>query len=61
MENQFYRVIGRQRGREFGALAHFIERITTRVLEKYIVPAAERVGADLFEIVVPQIAEVDIG
>ena len=51
----FYRGIGRQRGREFGALAQVIGRTTIPFLRNYIVPAAKRVGADLLEFAVPEL------
>ena len=56
-----YRAVGRQRGRGFGALAQVIGRTAIPFLLKYIVPAAKRVGADLLEFVVPEIAEVVSG
>ena len=58
VEIQFYRGVGRQRGRGFGALAQVIGRTTIPFLQKYIVPAAKLVGADLLEFAVPEIAEV---
>ena len=48
----FYRGIGRQRGRGFGALAQAIGRTRIPFLRKYIVPAAKRLGADLLEFAV---------
>ena len=58
VEIPYHRGVGRQRGRGFGALAQVIGRTAIPFLRKYIVPAAERVGADLLEIAVPEIAEV---
>ena len=60
-EIQFYRGAGRQRARGFGALTQVIGRTAIQVLRKYIVPAAKRVGADLLEFAVPEIAEVISG
>ena len=57
----YYRGVGRQRGRGFGALAQVIGRTAIPFLRKYIVPAAKRVGADLLEFAVPEIAEVVSG
>ena len=57
----FYRGVGRQRGRGFGELAQVIGRTAIPFLRKYIVPAAKRVGADLLEFAVPEIAEVVSG
>ena len=57
----FYRGIGRQRGRGFGALAKVIGRTAIPFLRKYIVPATQRVGADLLEFAVPELAEVVSG
>ena len=56
-----YRAVGRQRGRGFGALAQVIGRTAIPFLRKYVVPAAKRVGADLLEFAVPEIAEVASG
>ena len=53
----FYRSVGRQRGRGFGALAQVIGRTAIPFLRKHIVPAAEHVGADLLEFAAPEIAE----
>ena len=61
VEIPYYRGVGRQRGRGFGALAQFIGRTAIPFLRKYIVPAAKRVGADLLEFAVPEIAEVVSG
>ena len=61
VEIPFYRGVGRQRGRGFGALAQVIGRTAIPFLRKYIVPAAKRVGADLLEFAVPEIAEVVSG
>ena len=58
IEIPFYRGVGRQRGRGFGALAQVIGRSAFPLLRKYIVPAAKRVGADLLEFAVPENAEV---
>ena len=54
VENPYYRGVGRQRGRGFVALAQVIGRTAIPFLRKYIVPAAKRVGADLFEFAVPE-------
>ena len=61
VEIPYYRGVGRQRRRGFGALAQVIGRTATPFLRKYIVPAAYRVGADLLEFAVPEIAEVVSG
>ena len=57
----FFRGVGRQRGRIFGALAQVVGRTATPLLRNYIVPAAKREGADLLEFAVPEIAEVVSG
>ena len=57
----FYRGVGRQRGRGFGALAQVVGRTAIPFLRKYIVPAAKRVGADLLEFAVPEVAKVVSG
>ena len=61
VEIPYYRGVGRQRGRGFGALAQVIGRTAIPFLRKIIVPAAKRVGADLLEFAVPEIAEVVSG
>ena len=61
VEIPYYRAVGRQRGRRFGALAQVIGRTAIPFLRKYVVPAAKRVGADLLEFAVPQMVEVVSG
>ena len=61
VEIPYYRAVGRQRGRGFGALAQVFGRTTIPFLRKYVVPAAKRVGADLLDFAVPETAEVVSG
>ena len=61
LELPYYRGIGHQRGRGFGALAQVIGRTAIPFLRKYIVPAAKRVGADMLEFAVPEVADVISG
>ena len=61
VEFPFYKGVGRQRERGFVAIAQVIGRTAIPFLRKYIVPAAKRVGADLLEFAVPEIAEVVSG
>ena len=61
VEIPYYRGVGRQRERGFGAHEQVIGRSAIPFLRKYIVPAAKRVGADLLEFVVPGFAEVVSG
>ena len=61
LEIPFYRGVGRQRGWRFGALAQVVGRTAIPFFCKYIVPAAKRVGGDLLEFAVPEIAEVVSG
>ena len=56
----FFRCIGRQRGKGFGALAQIIGTTESLHVREYIVPAAKRVGADLLVFSAPEIAEVSI-
>ena len=56
-----FRGHARQRGRGFGALAQTLGRTAITFIKKYIVPAAKRIGADLFEIAAPEIGEVVSG
>ena len=53
-----FRGHARQSGRGFGALAKTLARTAIPFIKKYIVPAAKRIGADLFEIAAPGIGEV---
>ena len=61
VEIPYYRGVGQQRGRGFGAFAQVIGRTAIPFLRKFIVAAAKRVGADLLEFAVPEIAEVVSG
>ena len=61
LELPYYKRIGRQRGRGFGAAAQVIGRTAIPFVKKYIVPAAKRVGADLLEFAVPEVADVVSG
>ena len=58
VEIPYYRAVGRQRGRGFGALAKVFERTAFPFLLKYVVPTAERIGADMLEFATPEIGEV---
>ena len=60
-EIPYYRGVGRQRGRGFGALAQVIGRTAIPFLCKYVVPAAKRIGADMLEFAAPEIGEVFSG
>ena len=60
-ELPYYKGYGHQRGRGFGALTQFFGRTTIPFLRKNIVPAAKRVGADLLEFAVPEVADVVSG
>ena len=53
--------MGDRWGRGFGALAQVIGRTAIPFLRKYVVPAAKRVGVDLLDFAVPEIAEVVSG
>ena len=61
VEIPYYRAVGTQRGRGFGALAQVIGRTAVPFLRKYVVPAAKRIGADMLEFAVPEIAAVVSG
>ena len=56
-----FRGHARQRGRIFGAIAQILKRNAIPLIRIYIVPAAKRIGADLFEIAAPEIGEVVSG
>ena len=58
VEIPYYRAVGRQRDRGFGALAQVIGRNATPFLRKDVIPAAKRKGADLLEFAAPEIGEV---
>ena len=57
VESPFKRGFGRQREWGFGPLSQFIGRTAIPFWRKYIVPAAERVGADLLEVAAPEVAD----
>ena len=61
LELPYYKGIGRRRGRGFGALAQVIGRTAIPFLRKNIIPAAKRLGADLLEFAVPEVADVVSG
>ena len=61
VEIPYYRGVGRQRGRGFGALAQVIGRTAIPFLRKNVVPAAKHIGADMLEFAVPEIGEVISG
>ena len=61
LELPYYKGIGRQRGRGFGALAQVIGRTAALFLRNYIIPAAKRLGAELLEFAVPEVADVVSG
>ena len=61
LELPYYRRVTRQRGRGFGALAQVIGRTAVPFVKKFIVPSAQRVGADLLEYALPEMAEVISG
>ena len=57
VEIPYYRAVGRQRGRGFGALAQVIGRNAIPFLRKYVVPGAKSIGADMVEFAAPEIGE----
>ena len=61
VEIPYYRGVGRQRGRGFGALAQDIGRTAIPFLRKYVVPAAKHIGADMLEFAAPEVGEVFSG
>ena len=61
VEIPYYRPVGRQMGRGFGALAQVIGRIEIPFFDKHVVPAAKLIGADMLEIAAPEIGEVISG
>ena len=60
-ELPYYKGIGRQRGRGFGALAQVTGRTVISFLRNYIVPAAKRIGADLLKSAVPEATDIVSG
>ena len=58
VEIPFFRGIRRQRRWGFGALAKDIGKTAIPLMRNYIVPVAERVGADLINFALPVIADV---
>ena len=61
VEIPYYRAVGRQRGRGFGALVQVIGRTAIPFLRKYVVPAAKRIGSDMLGFAAPEIGEVFSG
>ena len=61
VEIPYYRAVGRQRGRGFGALAQVIGRTVIPFSRKYVVPVAKRIVADMLEFAAPDIGEVISG
>ena len=57
VEIPYYRAVGRQRGRGFGALAQVVGKTSTPFLRKYVIPAAKRIGADMLEFAATEIGE----
>ena len=57
VEIPYFRGVGRQRGRGFGALAHVIGKTSIPFLRKYVVPVAKRIGTDMLEFAAPEIGE----
>ena len=57
VEIPHYKGIGKRRNREFDALARIIRRKDFSFLRKCVVPAAQRVSAELMEIAAPEIEE----
>ena len=60
-EIPYYRPVGREKGRGFGALPKVIRRTAIPFLRKYVVPAAKRISADMLEFAAPEIGEVISG
>ena len=58
LELPYYKGIRGQKGRGFGAPVQVIGRTTISFMRKNIVTAAKRVGADLFEFAVLEVADV---
>ena len=50
-----FRGHARQRGKKFGALAQTLKRTAVLFIKKYIVTAAEGIGADFFDFAAPEI------
>ena len=58
VEIPFFRRIGWQRGRGFGALAQVNGRTAIHFLRKIIVPDVNGAGVDLLEIAMPEVADI---
>ena len=50
-----------EHGRTFGALVQTLGRTAIFFIKKYLVPAAKKIGADLFQIAAPEIGEIVCG
>ena len=61
VEIPYYKGMGKQRGRGFGAFAHVIGRTPFLFLKKHVVPAARRISADMLGFAVSEIVDVVSG
>ena len=61
VELPYYKGVGTQRTRWFGALAQVVRRTAFLFLKKHVVPAVRRIGADMLGFAVPEIADVVSG
>ena len=61
VEIRYFRAVGRQRGRGFGALAEVFGRKAIPFLRKYVVPAAKRIGVETLDFAAPEIGQVTSG
>ena len=61
LELPYYKGIGRQRRRGFGATAQVIGSTANPFLRKYTVPASKREGSHLLEFAVPEVVDVVSG
>ena len=58
VELPYYKGVGRQQGRGFGAIAQIIGRTAIPFSKKFVVPAGRLIGADMLGFAVPEIADV---
>ena len=61
VEIPYYRGVGREKGRGFGAFVQVLGRTSIPFLRTYVIPATERIGADMLEFAGPEFEEINSG
>ena len=61
VEIPYYRGVGREKGRGIGAFVQVFGRTSIPFLRTYVIPATERIGADMLEFAGPEFEEINSG